>query len=133
MKGLLIAAALTASTCAGGLALAQDQKGPDDHEAGVPLAAAEAAGSWTVATGGRDVCQLTMGAGHTVKAPAECRTALTGAPTSWFATNDGMRLTDANGQTVLAFHRWSNSLFVSHRASHVDVQLRRGGPVSSGG
>jgi hypothetical protein len=29
---------------------------------------------------------------------------------------------------VIAFNRWSNSLFVSHRASGADIQLRRGGP-----
>jgi hypothetical protein len=44
-----------------------------------------------------------------------------------------MALTDPGGKTILAFHRWSNSLFVSHRASGVDVQLRRGGPVPGGG
>jgi hypothetical protein len=29
---------------------------------------------------------------------------------------------------VLSFGRWSNSLFVSHQASGVDIQLQRGGP-----
>jgi hypothetical protein len=37
-----------------------------------------------------------------------------------------MRLIDASGQTVAGFDRWSNSLFVSRRASGVDVQLKRG-------
>ena len=50
----LIAAVLAA--CAVGPALAQDQAGPDDHEAGVPLSPAEAAGVWTLASGGRDQC-----------------------------------------------------------------------------
>jgi len=35
---------------------------------------------------------------------------------------------DGAGQPVIAFNRWSNSLFVSHRASGVDVQLKRGPP-----
>jgi hypothetical protein len=29
---------------------------------------------------------------------------------------------------VIAFNRWSNSLFVSHRSSGVDIQLKRGAP-----
>ena len=41
-----------------------------------------------------------------------------------------MRLVSADGAPLLSFNRWSNSLFVSHRSSGVDVQLRRGkGPV----
>jgi hypothetical protein len=133
MKPLLIAAVLAA--CAAGPVLAQpapDQVGPDDHEAGVPLTSAEAAGVWTLASGGRDQCHLTLGAAHSVKADAGCREILP-SPTGWQATRDGMALTDPGGKTILAFHRWSNSLFVSHRASGVDVQLRRGGPVPGGG
>ena len=38
-----------------------------------------------------------------------------------------MQLIDAGGQPLIAFHRWSNSLFVSRRSSGVDIQLRRGG------
>jgi hypothetical protein len=135
---LLIAAALAAMAASGaGSALAQpaavpDQVGPDDHEAGVPLTPAEAAGTWTVSSGGRDLCRLTLGAAHTVQAPATCGDALPGAPTAWSPTRDGMQLT-ANGQPVIAFHRWSNSLFVSHRSSGVDIQLRRGGPVPTTG
>jgi hypothetical protein len=131
MKFLLIAAGLALASAAGP-ALAQDQVGPDDHEAGVPLTSAEAAGVWTLASGGRDQCHLTLGATHSVKADAGCLEILPG-PTAWQATRDGMALTDASGRTILAFHRWSNSLFVSHRASGVDVQLRRGGPVAGGG
>jgi hypothetical protein len=39
-----------------------------------------------------------------------------------------MALTGANGQALAPFNRWSNSLFVSHRSSGVDVQLMRGPP-----
>jgi Protease inhibitor Inh len=126
MRTLLIAAALAAGLGAG-QALAQDQKGPDDHEAGVPLTPAEAAGAWTVSTGGRDVCTITLTAAHGVTSPPACASVLPGAPTAWQPTSDGMQLT--GGGTAIAFHRWSNSLFVSQRASHLDVQLRRGGPV----
>jgi len=132
---LLIAAALASALALPALAQpapVPDQVGPDDHEAGVPLTPAEAAGVWTLASGGRDQCRLTLGAQHTVKADAGCREILPG-PTGWRPTSDGMALTGASGQTILAFHRWSNSLFVSHRASGVDVQLRRGGSVPGGG
>jgi hypothetical protein len=97
-----------------------------DNEAGVPLTPTEAAGAWTVAAEGQDLCTLTLSAAHGVKAPFSCRDALAGNPTGWQATKDGMELVGANGQPMLAFHRWSNSLFVSHRSSGVDLQLRRG-------
>lgn len=123
MYAFSIAASLTAAAVlsAGSVASAAD------HEAGVPLTPAEAAGAWTVASQGRDLCVLTLGAAHTVKAPADCREALAGDPTGWQPTSDGMQLVGADGRQMLAFHRWSNSLFVSHRSSGFDVQLRRGG------
>lgn len=125
MRASIIAIALSAAALLAGAAAAQD--GTGDNEAGVPLTPAEAAGVWTVASQGKDLCVLTMGASHTVKAPATCNEALTGNPTGWQATKDGMQLVNG-GQPVIAFHRWSNSLFVSHRSSGVDIQLRRGGP-----
>jgi hypothetical protein len=39
-----------------------------------------------------------------------------------------MALTGVDGQVLAPFNRWSNSLFVSHRSSGVDVQLMRGPP-----
>jgi hypothetical protein len=123
MRASIIAAALVATGLLTGAAAAQT----GDNEAGVPLTPTEAAGVWTVASQGKDLCVLTMGASHTVKAPASCNDALTGNPTGWQATKDGMQLVNG-GQPVIAFHRWSNSLFVSHRSSGVDIQLRRGGP-----
>jgi hypothetical protein len=128
MKASMIPAALAAGLLASTATLAQEA-GPPDHEAGVPLTPAEAAGVWTVASGGHDLCTLSLTAGHGVKAPASCGDALTGSPSAWAATSDGMALNGPNGQLMLAFHRWSNSLFVSHRASGVDIQLRRGGPA----
>jgi len=125
MKTPIIAAALAAAGLLAGAASAQT----GDNEAGVPPTPAEAAGAWTVASQGKDLCVLTLGAAHSVKAPATCNDALTGNPTGWQATKDGMQLTGAGGRPMLAFHRWSNSLFVSHRSSGVDIQLRRGGPA----
>ena len=46
--------------------------------------------------------------------------------TGWAPTGDGMALTGSDGHVLIAFSRWSNSLFVSHRASGFDLQLRRG-------
>jgi hypothetical protein len=121
MKPLLIGAAMAAMSLAGA-AIAED------NEAGVPLTPAEAAGAWTVSTGGKDVCTITLTAAHGVRAGA-CN-GLLPSPTAWQPTPDGMALTGAGGS--IGFHRWSNSLFVSTRASHLDIQLRRGGPVPPG-
>ena len=123
MRASIIATALGAAALLAGAAAAQT----GDNEAGVPLTPAEAAGSWAVASQGKDLCTLTLGAAHSVKAPSACNDAVGGNPTGWQPTKDGMQLTGAGGQQMLAFHRWSNSLFVSHRSSGVDIQLRRGG------
>jgi hypothetical protein len=125
MRASIIATAFSAAALLAGGAAAQT----GDNEAGVPLTPAEAAGAWTVASQGKDLCTLTMGATHSVKAPSACNEAVGGNPTAWQPTKDGMQLTGAGGQQMLAFHRWSNSLFVSHRSSGVDIQLRRGGPA----
>jgi len=125
MKPWILAAAVVALFPAPVLA--------EDNQAGVPLAPAEAAGPWTVQTDGRDVCVLTLkaekgGRGYAVTPPATCHEALPGKPVAWRPTADGMQLLAADGRPLLAFNRWSNSLFVAHRASGFDVQLRRGGP-----
>lgn len=99
-----------------------------DHEAGVPLSPAEAAGSWTVETGGHAICMIQLTAAHGAKVGDNCGDSLPAGVTGWIATGDGMALTGANGQTLAPFNRWSNSLLVSHRSSGVDVQLMRGPP-----
>jgi len=106
-----------------------------DHEAGVPLAPAEAAGVWTVESGGKSICTVELGttkvgAGYGAKASDTCGDTLKGTPAAWTSTRDGMSLIDATGQPLIRFNRWSNSLFVSHTSSGVDVQLRRGGKPS---
>lgn len=97
-----------------------------DHEAGVPLAPAEAAGAWTLSSGGQAVCMVTLTSNHGVKAGEDCAPALASRPTAWAPTADGMRLVGPGGQTVAAFDRWSNSLFVSRINGRADLQLRRG-------
>ena len=106
-----------------------------DNEAGVPLAPADAAGAWTVESGGHSICTVDLsadkaGAGYGLKIPAACGQALPGSPTAWSPTRDGMSLVGADGQSTIRFNRWSNSLFVSHQSSGVDIQLRRSGKPS---
>ena len=106
-----------------------------DNEAGVPLAPSEAAGVWTVESGGHSICTVDLsatkvGAGYGAKASDACGDTLKGTPVAWTATRDGMSLVDAGGQPSIRFNRWSNSLFVSHTSSGVDIQLRRGGKPS---
>jgi|HubBroStandDraft_2_1064218.scaffolds.fasta_scaffold299829_1 hypothetical protein len=99
-----------------------------DHEAGVPLSPSEAAGAWTVETGGHAICIIQLTAAHGAKVGDNCGDSLPAGITGWSTTADGMALTGADGQVLAPFNRWSNSLFVSHRSSGVDVQLMRGPP-----
>jgi hypothetical protein len=123
-----IAIALAAGV--GLLAAAAYADGPD-NEAGVPLSPAEAAGAWTLESDGHSICTIKLGVdkakdAYPAKAQSSCREALAGDPAGWRPTHDGMQLVGADGAPLLAFARWSNSLFVSHRSSGVDLQLRRG-------
>ena len=104
-----------------------------DHEAGVPLTVGEAVGAWTVESGGRNLCVMTlgkdkMGQGFSAHVPSTCADAVPAGVTSWAPAAGGMSLDGADGKVLIAFSRWSNSLFVSHRSSGVDIQLKRGGP-----
>jgi len=105
-----------------------------DHEAGVPLTPAEAAGAWTVETGGHAICMIQLSAeksgnaGFGATPGANCGDALPSGIAGWAPTSEGMALTGDDGKVLVPFNRWSNSLFVSHRSSGTDVQLMRGGP-----
>jgi hypothetical protein len=101
-----------------------------DNQAGTPLDPAEAAGSWTVETGGRSVCTLTLGPDKSVKVASPCGSLLPATPVNWAPTAHGMNLLAADGHTVIGFGRWSNCLLVAHRSSGGDIQLRRGVPGS---
>ena len=102
-----------------------------DHEAGVPLVPAEAAGPWTLVEAGQQpICIVTLTgskstAGFTASL-GNCGAALPTEVSGWTPTGDGMAMTGADGKVLIAFNRWSYSLFVSHRSSGVDLQLRRG-------
>jgi hypothetical protein len=109
-----------------------------DHEAGVPLSPGEAAGGWTVETGGHAVCMITLSAarvgasayGATPK--GDCRSLIPAGVAGWTPTRGGMALTDQSGQVLLPFDRWSNSLFVAKISTGDEVQLMRGGPHPQG-
>ncbi|HEY3800831.1 MAG TPA: AprI/Inh family metalloprotease inhibitor [Caulobacteraceae bacterium] len=118
MKTLLAAAALAALTAGPALAW--------DHEAGVPLTPAEAAGTWTLEAQGHAVCSVRLSANHGAQANGDCGGMLPAGVAGWQATSDGMALTDQSGQVLMPFGRWSNSLFVSKKGSGHDVQLQRG-------
>jgi|SRR5579872_2340180 len=115
-------------------ALAAGAAAAADNEAGVPLTPAEAAGAWTLESGGHAVCRVELSprragdAGYGAQASGDCAGALPAGVAGWTPTGDGMALTGRDGHVLLAFNRWSNSLFVSHQASGVDIQLQRGGP-----
>jgi len=128
MRVSMIAAGLASAGLLAGASFAL----AEDNEAGVPLTPAEAAGTWTIEFAGHALCTVTLGAANTVKTSAACGEYFPTSPTRWQPTKDGMQLIDANGGAPIAFHRWSNSLLVSHRASGMDIQLRRGGPGQIG-
>ena len=124
MRALRIAAGLAGAALLAGASAAI----AEDNQAGVPLTPAEAAGAWTIESAGHALCTVTLSASHTVKTSATCGEYLPVSPTGWQTTKDGMALTGSDGQPLIAFQRWSNSLFVAHRSSGVDIQLRRGAP-----
>ncbi len=127
MRSLLITAGVATLIFAPGPCPAQD------HEAGAPLTPAEAAGSWTLESGGHSICVLKLdaqktAAGFGAQVPATCGDALPAGLVGWAPAAGGMSLVGADGRVLIGFSRWSNSLFVSHRSSGVDIQLKRGGP-----
>ena len=99
-----------------------------DHEAGVPLSPSEAAGAWTVETGGHAICIIQLTAAHGAKVGDNCGDSLPAGITGWSTTADGMALTGADGQQHAPFNRSSNRLVGSHRSSGDDGQLMRGPP-----
>jgi Protease inhibitor Inh len=102
-----------------------------DHMAGMSLAPSDAAGPWTLENNGRSLCVLTLGsekvgAGYRVSAGESCQGDLPATPAAWEPTDHGMKLVGADGQTVMTFNRWSDSLLVSSLHGETSLQLRRG-------
>jgi len=104
-----------------------------DGEAGVPLSPGDAAGPWTIETQGRSVCVIKLsasrsGPGFGLRAGQACGGALPPGAASWRPSGDGMAIIGTDGQTLIDFSRWSNSLFVSRTGRGPDLQLKRGAP-----
>ena len=83
----------------------------------------------TAETGGHAICVVRLTADHSAKVATIAETPHRLAATGCVGhRRRRLTLTGAGGQALAPFNRWSNSLFVSHRSSGVDVQLMRGPP-----
>src|SRR5665213_559483 len=112
--------------------------GAADNEAGIPLNPRDAAGAWTLQSQGHAICVVRLkaersGGAFGLRADPGCAAALPAGVSGWRPTADGMAMVGADGTVLIAFGRWSNSLFVSHRSIGDDLQLKRGLPGASPG
>ena len=140
--GALAAAIDIAAASAGTIAVAQ--AAPAAHEdtgakTDTPLSPSDGAGMWTLSAKGGAICTVSLkttpapGGAFRAEISKACRDAypLAGA-TGWKPIADGMALVGPDGAPAVTFSRWSDSLFVSHRSSGVDLQLTRGAPPPAG-
>jgi hypothetical protein len=109
-----------------------------DNQAGIPLDPKDAPGPWTVQSQGSAICVVRLSGrktagGYGFSAEPRCGDAIPAGAAAWHPTADGMALTRADGADLIKFSRWSNSLFVSHRSSGTDLQLKRGMPGATPG
>ncbi len=118
---------------AAGAASAQDMNALGRDRVGMPLRPADAAAQgWVLETHGHSICKVTLSSAavgrgvYRVDVPADCGQALPAGVAGWRPVTDGAALVDGQGQILIDFNRWSNSLLVSHQSSGVDIQLRRG-------
>jgi hypothetical protein len=119
---------------AAGAAAAQDMNALARDQVGMPLRPADAAAqSWTLETRGQSICTIRLAATVVTKGvyraevPPDCGQVLPPGVAGWRPVTDGAALVDGQGQVLIDFDQWSNSLLVSHRSSGIDIQLRRGG------
>jgi hypothetical protein len=120
---------------AAGAASAQEDMNTNFRDGvGMPLRPADAASQgWTLETRGHSICKVRLGAAavakdvYRVEIPADCGQVLPAGVVGWKSVTDGAGLVDGQGQVLIDFDRWSNSLLVSHQSNGVDIQLRRGG------
>jgi hypothetical protein len=126
----LVSAALA---LAAGAASAQNMAAMARDQVGMPLPVSDAAAQpWTLESGGHSVCVVRLGAQtagggvYHADIPAGCGQVLPASVAGWKPVTDGAALVDGQGQILIDFNRWSNSLLVSHRSNGIDVQLRRG-------
>jgi len=92
--------------------------------------AGDIADAWLLQAHGQVLCRLTLsgrashGGPYHANIPADCRSALPAGATGWKPTPDGIVLVAADGEVLVAFARWSESLFVSSGPGP-DLQLAR--------
>jgi hypothetical protein len=95
-----------------------------------PAKPGEIADAWVLQAHGHVLCRLTLSARATkagrygADIPADCQSALPAGAAGWKPTADGIALVAADGTVLIAFDRWSESLFVS-TGSGPDLQLAR--------
>ncbi len=124
MSRILLAAAVAAALWPP-LSAAQAQP------AGAAPKPGDVADAWLLQGRGQIICRLTL-SGRATKAgpygaeiPADCRNALPAGAAGWKPIADGIALVAADGSVLVAFERWSESLFVSTGAGAPDLQLAR--------
>jgi hypothetical protein len=117
----------------GGPVSAQDMNALWRDTVGMPLKVNDAAAqAWTLESAGHSICVVRLGAEPVSKGvyhtdiPAGCGPVLPAGVAGWRPVTDGAALVDGQGQILVDFDQWSNSLLVSRRAGGLDVQLRRG-------
>jgi hypothetical protein len=96
-----------------------------------PARRGDVADAWQLQSHGHTVCRLTL-SGRPTRAgpygadiPEACREALPAGAAGWTPIPDGLALVAAYGAVLVAFERWSESLYVSSGAGAPDLQLAR--------
>jgi hypothetical protein len=123
--------ATLAATAAAAIVMSAAALAVADPMTGKPLAPSDAAGPWTLENNGRSLCVLSLGqekagAGFSLKGGDACQGSLPATPAAWSPTDHGMALLGSDGQTLMTFSRWSDSLLVSPLHGEQSLQLRRG-------
>jgi hypothetical protein len=109
---------------------AQDA-GPNSY--GTPLKPSDAAAQpWLVESHGQTTCRIRLeaqeaSAGVYRVSAGDCGAALPSGVVGWKPDGNGLSLVDSQGQVVVKFDRWSNSLMVAPRSNGADLQLQRAG------
>jgi hypothetical protein len=127
MSRILLAATLAAGLWLPAAATAQ----PPEAKPG------EIADAWQLQSHGHVVCRLTLsgrvtrGGHYGAEIPEACREALPPGAVGWKPVPDGIALVAADGAVLIAFERWSESLFVAGGPGAPDLQLARA-PINHG-
>ncbi len=129
--------AITAGLCGAMLLCAPWPAHAAGDHAATSLAPADAAGPWTLASGGRPICVLNLNkekisaAGFALTVPLACGDALPNNLVAWAPSANGVSLIGLVDGSVMGFSRVSDGRLVSHRPGGEDLELQRGGPNPS--